>query len=113
MPGVFGKYLTLSAVRALIALGLVLLPLLQLSAASPAGFLRVVTTSQSEEEKPETREFASESSALARGPRPDADPPGDRLPVGSSRISDLRSGALARAASIDPFRNGLGCPFRC
>jgi len=50
---------------------------------------------------------------LNRGPRPDADPPGDRRPIGSSRISDLRSGALARAASTDPFRNGLGCPFRC
>jgi hypothetical protein len=113
MPGVFGKYLTLSTVRAVIALGLVLLPLLQFSAASPAALLRSLVTSQTEEEKPESRELASESTALHRGPRPDADPPGDRRPIGSSRISDLRSGALARAASTDPFRNGLGCPFRC
>jgi hypothetical protein len=117
MPGVRGLNPTLLVFRALIAFGLVFCPLLRFSAAAPP-----VTPTQSapspgptgqpEEEKSEETKSSAGSSATARGGRPSG-PSDERSVASPTRTSNCRSGALPRAASADPFRNGLGCPFRC
>jgi hypothetical protein len=105
---------TLLTFRALIALGLVFCPLLQFSAAAPVTISVPVPgpTSQPEEEKSEESKPGSVCSALARGGR-SLDPSDERSRAALTRTSNSRSGALPRAATVDPFRNGLGCPFRC
>ena len=117
MPGVRGLHPTLSVFRALLALGLVFCPLLQFSAASPAASLARSApvpgpTGQPEEEKSEEHKSGTECAAPARGGR-SSGPSDERSVLSPPRTSNYRSGALPRAASADPFRNGLGCPFRC
>ena len=118
MPGVRGTHPTLLVFRALVALGLVFCPLLRFSAAAPAVVLPLPSapapgpTGQPEEEKSEENKPGSECTAQARGGR-SSDPSDERSTAAVPRISNCRSGALPRAASADPFRNGLGCPFRC
>jgi hypothetical protein len=119
MMGARGPRPTLLVFRALVALGLVFCPLLQFSAASPA-VIPVRTTApasgptgQPEEEKSEEHKSGTECATPSRGDRRSGGPSGEQSTVSPSRISDCRSGALPRAAAADPFRNGLGCPFRC
>lgn len=103
--------------RALVALGLVFCPLLQVTSASPVAIpVRSAPvpgpTGQPEEEKSEEHKTGTECSAPARGGKSSA-PSDERSIAAPPRTSDRRSGALPRAAAADPFRNGLGCPFRC
>ena len=107
---------TLLIVRAIVALGLVFCPLTQFSTASPTA-LPVPSapasgpTGQPEEEKSEEHKSGAECAAPARSGRATG-PSDERSAATPLRISDCRSGALPRAAAADPFRNGLGCPFR-
>jgi hypothetical protein len=121
MLGIRGASTTLTAFRVLVALGLVFFPLLLSPAASPSRlatpaspFTPTGPTGQSEEEKTGENRAAVEWSAPARGDRRTGGPPGGRVSLNPARTSNSTSGAiLSRAASSDPFRNGLGCPFRC
>jgi len=117
MPGVRGLHPTLSVFRALLALGLVFCPLLQFSVTSPtAASARSAPvpgpTGQPEEEKSEEHKSGTECAAPVRDRRSSGSSD-ERSVTTQPRTSNCRSGALPRAASADPFRNGLGCPFRC
>lgn len=106
------------AFRALIALGMLVCPLSQFSAASPV-VLPVRSapppgpTGQPEEEKSEQTKSGAACTAPARGVRRVGRPAAERSAAAPARVPDCKSGALPRAAAADPFRNGLGCPFRC
>ncbi len=114
MPRVRGHNPTLLAVRALVALGLALFPLLQAPAAPTTFPSSANSTGQTEEEKSEEVKSVAGCAIPVRGDRKSPAPPGGRPVVTPSRIPDSPPGAaLPRAASADPFRNGLGCPFRC
>jgi hypothetical protein len=118
MMGARGPRPILLVFRALVALGLVFCPLAQFSTAAPAALPTQSApapgpTGQPEEEKSEEHKSGTECAAPSRGDRRSGGPFGDRSTVSPSRISNCRSGALPRAATADPFRNGLGCPFRC
>ena len=117
MTGARGPRPTLLAFRVLVALGLVFCPLFQFSAASPVAIPTSSApapgpTGQPEEEKSEEHKSGTECSAPVRGGR-SSGPSDERSVASPSRVSSHRSGALPRAAVADPFRNGLGCPFRC
>jgi hypothetical protein len=114
MPGVRGLHPTFLVFRALLALGLVFCPLLQFSAACPAVIPvpSAPAPGQPEEEKSEEQKSGTECATPARDRR-SSGPSDERSVASTPRLSDYRSGALPRAAAADPFRNGLGCPFRC
>jgi hypothetical protein len=115
MPGFRGQSLTLLAFRVLLALGLVFCPLLQGSAFPAVLPVPASSSGQTEEEKSEEVKSVGEWAAPARGDRKPTPPSSDERPVAApARVPDSSSArALPRAASADPFRNGLGCPFRC
>jgi hypothetical protein len=117
MMGARGTKPTLLVFRALVAFGLVICPLTQFSTAAPtvlptSSVPAPGPTGQPEEEKSEEHKSGSECAAPARGGR-SSGPSDERSVASPPRASNFRSGALPRAAVADPFRNGLGCPFRC
>jgi hypothetical protein len=114
MPRVRRHNPTLLAFRALVALGLAFFPLLQAPAAPTTFPSSANSTGQTEEEKSEEVKSVAGCATPVRGDRKPPTPPDERPVVTPSRIPDSSPGAaLPRAASADPFRNGLGCPFRC
>jgi hypothetical protein len=69
----------------------------------------------SEEERPAETETVVNWSIAPRERRPST-PPGARLSLVPTSPFSTQAHAgpiLARAASVDPFRNGLGSPYRC
>jgi hypothetical protein len=69
----------------------------------------------SEEERPAETETVANWSIAPRERRPFAPPDARPTPAPASpSLTQTHAGpALARAASVDPFRNGLGAPYRC
>ncbi len=94
--------------RVLVALGLALVP--QLSYATP-GVLPQPIQEEEEKEQEQKRSDGSRHALrpLPRSPRSTATQYHNLMD--SSRVQS--DAGLGRAASIDPFRNGLGTPPRC
>jgi hypothetical protein len=103
-----------SLLRVLLALGLAFVPVLRSPAAVGSSSPLGSPTSPLEEEE----EKRGEAKSAAEAARSDRQPRTSKVrPTGPSR-SDPSAGlsatsALTRAAPLDPFRNGLGSPFRC
>ena len=96
------------------ALGLVLFPALRAPAtASPASPLGSPTAPlEEEEEKRGEAKSAAESATADRRTRRDSPPTTATGHLTRPTIT-AASSVLSRAAPLDPFRNGLGSPFRC
>jgi hypothetical protein len=69
----------------------------------------------SEEEEHERDGAGKTAEAVHRTDRrPDRHPPTlGRLPFAATTRADHPSTLLARPTAADPFRNGLGSPYRC
>ena len=100
--------------RVLMALGFAVCPLLR----PTVGVAAPVLASSEEEERPEENRGSSEAEGeqwAARGDRradrPTARSVADPVPLPSA--SARPAPPLPRAATVDPFRNGLGSPYRC
>jgi hypothetical protein len=93
----------------MLAVGLLFFPAV-FSIASP----RAVPV-PSEEERPAETETVTNWSTAPRERRPSAASEARPSPAPASpSLTQTHAGpALARAASVDPFRNGLGAPYRC
>ena len=112
---------TLALGRVLLALLLAVCPAVRSSATSPAAVPARLPAAPVEEHEEEHRprqspsEAQGEEAAALRGDRRAPNPPsyGFLLPLSELTSVPRRGATLTRAAPADPFRNGLGCPFRC
>ena len=103
-----------SLLRVLLALGLAFVPVLRAPAAVSTSSPLGSPTSPLEEEE----EKRGEAKSAAEAARSDRQPRTDKVRSTGPSRGFLSAGlattsALNRAAPLDPFRNGLGSPFRC